>query len=268
VLYTLAVTTDAPPAPAELNGHAPSQLTRVAARVLGRPLRPVADGVWLLVGGIPQRLMNVYLILHEGRVTVFDAGVEGMALPIRVAAARLGAIDRVVLSHAHVDHRGAAPRIGAPVWCPPREVADAEGDGGLHYMDFSRFDTQGRFVIPRMARLWDGGPVRIDGTIEEGETVAGFEVVATPGHSPGQIMLWRESDRLALSSDTFYVIDSQSGWGGPPRVPHVAYNYDHQQAKESLRKLAAMRPAAAWPGHGKPVIGDVQAKLEEAAATT
>jgi hydroxyacylglutathione hydrolase len=253
---------------APANGGAPTQLERLAVRVLAQPPRPVADGVWLLVGGIPQRIMNVYLILHEGRVTVFDAGVDGMALAIRHAAARLGPIDRVVLSHAHVDHRGAAPRIGAPVWCHPREVVDAEGDGGLHYMDFSRFHTQGRLVIPRIARVWDGGPVRVEGTVEEGDTVAGFEVVATPGHAPGQFALWRESDRLALSSDTFYVIDEQAGWRCPPRVPHVAFNYDHQQAKASLLKLAALRPASAWPGHGKPVIGDVQAKLEEAAATT
>jgi hypothetical protein len=43
------------------------------------------------------------------------------------------------------------------------------------------------------------------------------------------------------------------------------YNFDTAQARESIRKLAAMEPAAAWPGHGKPLTGDVRGQLLEAA---
>ena len=46
------------------------------------------------------------------------------------------------------------------------------------------------------------------GTLAEGDTVAGFEVIHFPGHAPGLIGLWRESDRVALVGDTIYVIDS------------------------------------------------------------
>ena len=38
-----------------------------------------------------------------------------------------------------------------------------------------------------------------------------------------------------------------------------AYNFDTEQARASIRKLAALEPAAAWPGHAKPVTGDVRA---------
>jgi hypothetical protein len=41
--------------------------------------------------------------------------------------------------------------------------------------------------------------------------------------------------------------------------------YDTEQARVSLRKLAAMEPAAAWPGHAKAVTGDVRGQLERAA---
>jgi hydroxyacylglutathione hydrolase len=173
-----------------------------------------------------------------------------------------------VLSHAHVDHRGAAPGLGAPVYCHEDERPDAEGDGGIHYMDFSRFDTHGRLTLPRLAPLWDGGPVSLAGTLREGDAVAGFEVVAIPGHSPGQIALWRERDRLVLSSDCFYAIEAQIGLKGPPRVPHRAFNWDHARARDAVRKLAALRPRVALPGHGDPVTGDVRAELEEAAETT
>jgi hydroxyacylglutathione hydrolase len=239
-----------------------------AARLLvSRPKR-VADGVWLVRGGFPLRMMNVYLVENDGGAVAFDAGVAVMRKPIVAAAAQLGGIERVVLSHAHVDHRGAAPRLGAPVWCHEDERADVEGDGGLHYMDFSLFDAHGRATIPRLAPLWDGGPVRVDGTLAEGDEVAGFEVVAVPGHSPGQIALWRERDGLTLCSDCFYAIDAQIGLKGPPRVPHRAFNWDHAMARESLRKLAGLKPRMALPGHGDPLDGDVAATLLYAADTT
>ena len=68
-----------------------------------------------------------------------------------------------------------------------------------------------RVVMPRLTGMWDGGPVEISSTVEEGDEVAGFEVVHLPGHAPGMIGLWRESDRLALVSDTFYTLDPQTG---------------------------------------------------------
>ena len=98
---------------------------------------------------------------------------------------------------------------------------------------------------------WDGGPVKISGTVNEGDEVAGFSVIELPGHAPGQIGLWRESDRLALSSDCFYTIDM---WGRGLRrrtCPTTLYNYDTEQARASIRKLAALEPAAAWPGHAE-----------------
>ena len=115
-----------------------------------------------------------------------------------------------------------------------------------------------------MRYAWDGGPVRIADTIDEGDEVAGFKVVHLPGHAPGQIGLWRESDRLALSSDCFYVIDM---WGRrtAAHVPEPMYNFDTDQARASIRKLAALEPAAAWSGHDRPLTGDVRSQLERAA---
>jgi glyoxylase-like metal-dependent hydrolase (beta-lactamase superfamily II) len=106
--------------------------------------------------------------------------------------------------------------------------------------------------------------VKISETVSEGDEVAGFRVVHLPGHAPGQIALWRESDRLALTTDVFYTLDMWAR-NTAPRVPEAIYNYDTQQARESIRKLAALDPAAAWPGHAKPATGDVRVQLERAA---
>ena len=64
--------------------------------------------------------------------------------------------------------------------------------------------------------FWDGGPVEIAGTVDEGDDVSGFRVVHLPGHAPGLIALFRESDRLALTSDCFYVIDPETCAGTRP----------------------------------------------------
>ena len=75
------------------------------------------------------------------------------------------------------------------------------------------------------------------------------------------------ADRLALTTDTFYTLDPQTTRKGAPRVPHPAFNWDTDKARASIRKLAEMEPAAAWPGHADPVTGDVRGQLEAALRT-
>jgi hydroxyacylglutathione hydrolase len=242
--------------------------TRLTANVLAGEAKLVAEGVWV-VQGQPGRC-NVYLIEDDGGVTLFDAGARTMTRAVARAGAKLGGIRRVVLGHGHTAHRGVAPALGVPVLCHRDEVQDAEGSGGFRYW------PEGLVGLPTPQRqlhrllhryAWDGGPVKIADTVAEGEQVAGFRVIELPGHAPGMIGLWRESDRLALSSDCFDTLDM---WGRdcPPRLPSALYNFDTEQARASIRKLAALEPAAAWPGHAKPVTGDVRAQLERAAETT
>ncbi len=120
-------------------------------------------------------------------------------------------------------------------------------------------------MLWRLIATWDGGPVEIAGTVDEGDNVAGFEVVHLPGHAPGLIGLFRASDRLALVSDTIYTLDPQSARREPAHVPHPAFNQDTEQALASIAKLAALDPLTVWAGHADPVTGDVRAQLERAA---
>lgn len=232
-----------------------------------------ADGVWLMRGGFPHRTMNIYFIEEPGGgVTVFDAGIRSMTEHVVAVGRKMGGIKRIVLGHGHADHRGAAPGAHAPVIVHPDEVAEATAPGSPDYFDFSKLPTValgGRFSMPVMLdKVWDGGPVQVAGTVVEGDSVAGFEVIHLPGHAPGLIGLWRERDRLALVSDCFYTLDPTTGEYGEPRVPHRAFNLDTEQARASIRKLAALEPALAWAGHADPVRGDVRAQLEVAARDT
>jgi hydroxyacylglutathione hydrolase len=226
----------------------------------------IAEGVWR-VQGEPGR-MNVYLIEDEDGLVQFDAGGRCMLDQLRTAIRWFGRpLREVVLGHGHTDHRGTAPFLGVPVRCHADEVADAEGSGGWRYWgDLTGLEQPTRFVHKELMhpRFWDGGPVRIAGTLSEGEQVAGFEVVHLPGHAPGLIALLRRDDGVALTSDAFYSIDA---WGGdsPPHVPDDAYNEDTASATASLRRLADLEPRVAWPGHGEPLRSDVRGALMAAA---
>ena len=88
--------------------------TRLTSRLAGEA-ELVAEGVWV-VQGWPGRC-SVYLIEDDGGVTLFDAGARTMVRSVASAGAKLGGIRRIVLGHAHTDHRGTAPALGVPVLC-------------------------------------------------------------------------------------------------------------------------------------------------------
>ena len=230
----------------------------------------VADGVWLLRGDL-RKSMNVYFLEDGDGVVQFDAGSRAMVKSARAAAQELGGVKRVVLSHAHADHRGTAPSMGVPVFCHPDEVADAESDASIApYMELSELPfAPVRWIYPFLLRRWDGGAVKIDGTVSEGEEIAGFQVLHFPGHAPGLIGLWRQSDRLAIVSDVVYLVDStrlKPLPAGEASVPHPAWAWDHAKAKQSVHRLAALEPAVVCAGHERPLRGEnLRETLERAA---
>lgn len=230
----------------------------------------IADGVWLLRGDL-RKSMNIYFLEAEGGVVQFDAGSKAMVKAARESAQRLGGLQRIVLGHAHADHRGTAAALDAPVHCHPDEVADAESDAAIApYFDLAQLPVAPvRWIYPFLLRRWDGGAVKIDGTVTEGDEIAGFRVLHFPGHAPGLIGLWRERDRLAIVSDVVYLIDSarlRALPHGEASVPHPTWNWDHAKAKESLRRLAALEPRTVCAGHAEPLRGDdLRATLERAA---
>ena len=233
-------------------------------------LERVAEGVWLLRGDF-RGAMNVYFLEDEGGVVAFDAGTKAMRRRVAAAAAELGGLNRVVLGHAHADHRGSAPYLDAPVHCHPDEVRYAESaDAITDYWDLSQLPVAWvRWLYPTLLRRWDGGAVEVAGTVGEGDRVAGFEVLHFPGHAPGLIGLWREQDRVALVSDVVYLVDSarlKPLPHGEASVPHPAWAWDHARAKESVRRLAALEPRVLGTGHERPLVGEnLRPTLERAA---
>jgi glyoxylase-like metal-dependent hydrolase (beta-lactamase superfamily II) len=235
----------------------------------------ISKGIWRVAGDIKGG-MNVYFLADDDGVTMFDAGTKPMTGAVKAAGEKLGGIKRIVLGHAHTDHRGSAPGIDAPVYCHADEVHDAEREGWqIDYWDIGKVEVAPvRWIYPTLHRRWDAGACDVAGTVKEGDTIAGFEVLDFPGHAPGLIGLWREADGMAIVSDAVYFVDparlkardpieDANLDGHEPTVPHPAYNKDTGTARASLRKLAALKPKTVWAGHESRLTGDPEA-MEQA----
>ncbi len=206
-------------------------------------MKKLADDLFLL-DGFPPYVINVYLI---GDV-LLDAGSRHAAGRI-LKQLRGRTVSRHVLTHAHADHQGSSHEVcetlGIPLWCGDRD-ADAAEDGRIRErMPPHPINTLLGWVFP-------GPGHRVDVRLSEGDDVAGFKVLDTPGHSAGHISLWRESDRSLICGDVFTNIDTITGAPGL-HEPKRFFTPDPVRNRESMRRLAELEPELVCFGHGAPL---------------
>jgi glyoxylase-like metal-dependent hydrolase (beta-lactamase superfamily II) len=99
-------------------------------------------------------------------------------------------------------------------------------------------------------RSGPGHPV--DRELREGDEVAGFAVVETPGHSDGHVSFWRERDGTLVLGDVLvnmHLLTTRPGLREPPSV----FTNDPSQNRESARKVADLEPDTVLFGHGPPL---------------
>jgi glyoxylase-like metal-dependent hydrolase (beta-lactamase superfamily II) len=91
----------------------------------------------------------------------------------------------------------------------------------------------------------------VDRALKEGDEVAGFTVLDTPGHSAGHMSLWRESDRTLILGD---VLNSQDPLLGIPglRLPKDFFTPDPARNRQSAKRLGELEPSLVLFGHGPP----------------
>lgn len=89
-------------------------------------------------------------------------------------------------------------------------------------------------------------------TLQEGDTVEGFVVLETAGHAPGHLAFWREDDRVLIVGDALVNMNPLTRARGLHEPP-AGFTLDRRQHRESIRRLAALRPHVICFGHG-PVL--------------
>lgn len=226
---------------------------------------------------IPLSLVNAYLVGPAGAPDrtwiLVDAGLWTSEPTIVEAAAdwfgpdsRPGAI---VLTHGHFDHVGVARRLAerwdAPIFAHEQEMPyltgrssypppdPAVGGGAMSFL--SRFYPRGPFDLRGRIR-----PLPADGSIP---ILPEWRWIHTPGHAPGHVVLFRDSDRTLLAGDAFVTQVQESALSVLTRSPvHVHrppayFTPDWAAARKSVESLTWLRPEVAATGHGLPMYGEL-----------
>jgi len=183
-----------------------------------------------MLRGMPPNAINVYLL---GDVLLDAATRQGERRIMRqIAARRLSAH---ALTHAHPDHQGSShaicERLGIPLWCGQGDVPAMETPGGVAGASPPTWAT---FV---QRHFWVGPPHPVARALVEGDQVAGFTVLETPGHSPGHVAYWRESDRVLILGDVLNNMNLLTGIPGLHEPP-AAFTPDPPRNRASARRLS------------------------------
>lgn len=211
----------------------------------------------------PPGHVHCYLLPGDDGWTLVDTGLglrDAPTLWRDALAAVDGTVARVVVTHFHPDHVGAAADVaeltGAPVLEGELDYAQcAHVWGSARWPDriagwFRRHgvpadaaeelvrDGAGYAPLIRFAR----DPERL----REGDEVAGWRVLELPGHADGHVCLLR--DGVLVSGDHLLGDVSPAVGLYPDGRPDPLGDY-----LASLRRTIELAPRLALPGHGEPI---------------
>ena len=207
-------------------------------------MKQLAEDVYLLKGW-PRNVINVYVV---GDVLVDAATRQGEQRIMRQIAGKT--ITAHALTHVHPDHQGSShaicKKLGIPLWCGQADVPAMEIPGSV---------TSGnapRLIASFQEHFWVGPPHPVARALNEGDEVAGFTVLETPGHTPGHVSFWRERDRVLIAGDVLTNMSLSTGVTGLHQ-PLAFATPDPARNRACVRRLAELRPALACFGHGPPL---------------
>ncbi|MGW6427058.1 MBL fold metallo-hydrolase [Nocardia sp. NPDC055053] len=225
----------------------------------------VSDSVYVVAG----TNVNWALVSDGTGVTVIDAGYPAdtplVLDSIRHIGHDLADVTAVLLTHAHLDHIGAVPRLvellGVPVYTGAEEVRHAKREylqqitpgqmvrtlfapGGVRWVSQTLRAVHGRIgtsvptATPARASILSTLP-------------GGLVALPTPGHTDGHTAYLLPSEGVLFSGDALVTGHPLSRRTGPQLLPPV-FNHEATRTLDSARALTRQSAHTLVPGHGRP----------------
>jgi glyoxylase-like metal-dependent hydrolase (beta-lactamase superfamily II) len=251
------------------------------------PATETGSGTLVLAPDLAYRRMSIVNVIFYGNPStgsdwvLIDAGLPTSKRGIIDAAEhRFGRDARpaaIVMTHGHFDHAGSLEALArhwdVPIYAHPLEFPYLNGQASYAPAD----PLVGGGAMALLSPLFPRSPVDVspwlkmlppDQTLPE---MPGWKWLHTPGHAPGHISLWRDSDRTLIAGDAivttgqesiYEVVTQKPEMHGPPRY----LTPDWDEAEQSVRLLASLEPELVITGHGRPVRGEhMRRRLHELA---
>lgn len=172
----------------------------------------------------------------------------------------------IVMTHGHFDHVGAleelADRWEVPVCAHELELPYLDGSASYPPPD----PSVGGGLMSALSPLYPRGPMDVDRWLkafpQDGSVpgMPGWRWLHTPGHTPGHVSLWRETDRTIIVGDAFIMTRQESAYAVAVREPEMHgppmyYTTNWENARTSVELLASLDPERVVAGHGSAMQG-------------
>ena len=196
-------------------------------------------------------LVNCYLVRESDGFTLIDTGLKGSESAIlKAAAAAGGAIRRILLTHAHIDHVGSVDALAAKLG--RIELGASERSLPLLHQPPNKTVRSGEPTGKIRGGL-PGIRTAVTHIVDDGELYGSLRAIATPGHIPGHLSFLDERDGTLFAGDALVGVRKLAVSGfGPWYFPFPnLVTWNKPSALASARRLLDYPIERFACGHGR-----------------